>query len=64
MAPAEKTEGTVDTGIVDRDINHREGINSGAGRGFSSPVLSDKREADAPRSHTGFASVGGWVVSR
>lgn len=64
MAPAEKTESTVDTAIVDRDANYHEGIKSGSGRGFSSPVLSDKREPAVARGHTGFASVGGWVVSR
>ena len=64
MAPAEKTDSTVATGIVDRDATHYEGIKSGSGRGFSSPVLGDKSEPTDARSHTGFASVGGWVVSR
>ena len=66
MAPAEKTESTVDSGAVDRDAAHHEGIKSGSGRGFSSPVLGEGREpqpARAARSHASFASVGGWVVS-
>ena len=64
MAPAEKTESTPDTATTDRDVNYHEGIKSGAGRGFSSPVLGEKHEPAVARGHTGFASVGGWVVSR
>ena len=64
MALTEKMESTVDAGIVDRDANRHEGPHAGSGRRFSGPVLSDTREPTAVRGHTGFASVGGWVVSR
>lgn len=66
MAPAEKTESTVDLVGIDRSKPHHEGIVSASGRGFSSPLLGEEQERTAPtagRARTGFASAGGWVVS-
>ena len=64
MAPVEKTESTTDTRSTNHDAGYHEGINSGAARGFSSPVLGDKQPSSPPHRVTSFASVGGWVVNR
>jgi hypothetical protein len=65
MAPAEKTETTLEAPGSDRTTPHHEGLNSGLSRGYASPVLSEDTDhpgARPGRGRTGFASVSGWVV--
>lgn len=69
MAPAEKTESTLDATGAERGATHHEGLNSGSGRGFASPLLGDDADRAAAaarpaRGRTNFASAGGWVVSQ
>jgi hypothetical protein len=67
MAPAEKIEHAADATVSDHAASHHEGIKSGQAHGYTSPVLGEDRDRTPGRAaagRTGFASVGGWVVSR
>jgi len=66
MAPAEKTESTVDVVGSERSTTHHEGLNSGSTRGFASPLLGEDRDRATARpvgGRTSFAGSGGWAVT-